>query len=145
MRTLIIQKKENNLNMKFSIDKKDNYSIVTLEEEKLNSALAPSVKSELVTLNAEGVNNIILNLQNVKYSDSSGLSALLVGNRIYSEANGIFILCCLTEHVDKLIKISQLHNVLNILPTVEEAIDAVFMNEIEKDLGSEEEEDETES
>ena len=34
----------------------------------------------------------------------------------------------------KLIKISQLDGVLNILLTVEEAIDAVFMKEIENDL-----------
>jgi len=34
----------------------------------------------------------------------------------------------------KLIKISQLDSVLNIMPKVEEAIDAVFMHEIEKDL-----------
>lgn len=128
--------------MKYAIDKKENYSIVTLEEEKLNSELAPTLKSELVTLNAEGVNNIILNMKNVKYCDSSGLSALLVGNRIFTEEGGSFVLCSLTEHVDKLIGISQLHNVLNILPTVEEAVDAVFMSEIEKDLGSESEENE---
>ena len=36
----------------------------------------------------------------------------------------------------KLIKISQLNNVLNILPTVEEAIDAIFLKEIESDLDS---------
>jgi hypothetical protein len=40
----------------------------------------------------------------------------------------------------KLIKISQLDGVLNILPTIEEAVDAVFMHNIENDLkeGSEE-------
>ena len=42
----------------------------------------------------------------------------------------------------KLIKISQLHNVLNILPSIEEAIDAVFMHEIEKDITDEESESE---
>jgi hypothetical protein len=36
----------------------------------------------------------------------------------------------------KLIKISQLDSVLNILPTVEEGVDTVFMHEIEKDLKS---------
>jgi hypothetical protein len=42
----------------------------------------------------------------------------------------------------KLVKISQLDSVFNILPTVEEAVDAVFMYEIENELKeSEEEED----
>ncbi len=125
--------------MKYSIDKKDQYSIFRLEEEKLDSTLAPALKSEFVTLNAEGVKNIILDLSEVKYSDSSGLSALLVGNRIYSEEGGIFIMAALSDHVMKLIKISQLNNVMNIVPTVGEAIDTIFLKEIESDLKEEDE------
>lgn len=124
--------------MKYTIDKKEQYSILKLDEEKIDSLLSPAIKSELVTIKAEGYNNIILDLSGVKYVDSSGLSALLVGNRIFSEDGGIFVLTGLTDHVMKLIKISQLHNVLNILPTVQEGIDAVFMHEIEKDITEEE-------
>ena len=120
--------------MKYSIDKNEQYSILKLQEEKLDSPLSPALKSEFVTLNAEGIKNIIVDLSEVKYVDSSGLSALLVGNRIYNEDGGIFILASLNDHVMKLIRISQLNNVLNLLPTVEEAIDAVFLKEIEGDL-----------
>ncbi|HMQ01313.1 MAG TPA: STAS domain-containing protein, partial [Cyclobacteriaceae bacterium] len=67
--------------------------------------------------------------------DSSGLSALLVGNRVVQEDGGIFVLAALQDHTMKLIKISQLDSVLNILPSVEEAVDAVFMHEIEQDMG----------
>ena len=77
---------------------------------------------------------VILDMAEVKYTNSSGLTALLVGNRIVQEDGGIFILTTLSDHTLKLIKISQLDSVLNIVPKVEEAIDAVFMHEIEKDL-----------
>ena len=120
--------------MKYTIDKQEKYSLLRLHEEKLDSSVAPNLKSELIALHAEGVRNIILDLSEVKYTDSSGLSALLVGNRIVQEDGGIFILSSLSDHTMKLIKISQLDSVLNILPKVEEAIDAVFMHEIEKDL-----------
>jgi anti-sigma B factor antagonist len=120
--------------MKYTIDKQEKYCLLRLHEDKLDSAVAPNLKSELITLHAEGVRNIILDLAEVKYTDSSGLSALLVGNRIVQEDGGIFILTNLSDHTTKLIKISQLDSVLNILPKVEEAIDAVFMHEIEKDL-----------
>lgn len=120
--------------MKYTIDKQEKYSSLRLHEEKLDSSVAPQLKSELITLHAEGIHNIILDLTEVKYTDSSGLSALLVGNRIMQEDNGIFILANLSDHTMKLIKISQLDTVLNILPTVEEAVDAVYMHEIEKDL-----------
>jgi anti-sigma B factor antagonist len=120
--------------MKYTIDKQEKYSLLRLHEEKLDSSVAPALKSELITLHAEGVKNIILDLTEVKYTDSSGLSALLVGNRIVQEDGGIFVLSALSEHTMKLIKISQLDSVLNILPKIEEAVDAVFMHEIEKDL-----------
>lgn len=120
--------------MKYTIDKQEKYSLLKLHEDKLDSNIAPNLKSELITIHAEGVKNIILDLSDVKYTDSSGLSALLVGNRVIQEDGGIFILSGLSDHTMKLIKISQLDSVLNILPTVEEAVDAVFMNELENDL-----------
>jgi anti-sigma B factor antagonist len=120
--------------MKYTIDKQEKYALLRLHEEKLDSSVAPALKSELITLHAEGVKNIILDLTEVKYTDSSGLSALLVGNRIVQEDGGIFVLTALSEHTTKLIKISQLDSVLNILPKLEEAVDAVFMHEIERDL-----------
>ena len=122
--------------MKFSIDRQDHYTILTIDEEKLDSAISPEVKSEFVTLQAEGVLRVVLNLEKIKYSDSSGLSALLVGNRLFSE-NGEFILCGVNDHVMKLINISQLDKVITILPTKEEAVDAIFMNEIERGLREE--------
>jgi anti-sigma B factor antagonist len=120
--------------MKYSIDKQEKYTMLRLNEEKLDSNIAPQLKSQMVTLHAEGVRNIILDLSEVKYTDSSGLSALLVGNRILQEDDGIFVLSGLSDHTLKLIKISQLDSVLHILPTVQEGIDAVFMHEIEKDM-----------
>jgi anti-sigma B factor antagonist len=125
--------------MKFSVDKQDKYTILKLDESKLDTSLAPSLKSEFITMHAEGIRNVILDLSEVKYTDSSGLSALLVGNRTFQQEGGIFILTNLSDHAQKLIKISQLDGVLNILPTVQEAVDAVFMNEIEGDLNDEDE------
>jgi len=124
--------------MKYTIDKKEQYCILKLNESKLDSTLAPSLKTELITLHAEGQQNIILDLSEVNYTDSSGLSSLLVGNRTFQRDGGIFVLSCLSEHTMKLIKISQLDGVLHILPTIEEAIDTVLMHDIEKKLKQEE-------
>jgi anti-anti-sigma factor len=126
--------------MKYTVDKKEHYCLIKLNDEKLDATLSPTLKSELITRHAEGVKNLILDMTEVKYTDSSGLSALLIGNRIFSEDGGIFVLAGITDHVMKLVKISQLDNVLTILPTVEEAVDTVFLNEIGRELGEGEEE-----
>lgn len=120
--------------MKYTLDKEEKYSTFKLHVEKLDSTVAPGLKSEFVTMHAEGTRNLILDLSEVKYTDSSGLSSLLVGNRVFSEEGGLFVVAAATEHTMKLIKISQLDSVLYVVPTVHEAIEAVFMNEIENDL-----------
>ena len=119
--------------MKFSIDKRDKYSIFKLEDEKLNTLNAPKLKSELVILNAGGSKNIILDLSDVNFVDSSGLSAILIGNRLCKNVSGTFAVAHLNDYVAKLIKISQLDSILNILPTVEEAIDFVMLEEVERE------------
>ena len=123
--------------MKYSADKQEKYVIIELNEEKLDTSIAPELKSEFVTLQAEGFQHVIMNLKNVKYSDSSGLSALLVGNRLF-RAEGSFTLCNVQEHVSKLINISQLDKVMDILDSQQDAIDSVFSNNIDlKEEGSE--------
>ncbi|MGN6646817.1 MAG: STAS domain-containing protein [Cytophaga sp.] len=124
--------------MKFTVEKTEKYVLFQLHEEKLTSITAPDLKTELVTLNAEGFNNIILNMSDVKYADSSGLSSILIGNRVCSNSGGLFVMCNVNDHVMKLLKISQLDTILTLLPTVEESIDAVFLHEIESDLEDEE-------
>ena len=55
--------------MKFSMDKQERYTVFTVQEENLNSLVAPNLKSEFVLLFNEGVKNLIVNLAEVKYVD----------------------------------------------------------------------------
>lgn len=120
--------------MKFSIDKRERFCVLKIDEEKLLSNFAPLLKSELVMLHTEGFKNVILDLSPVQFVDSSGLSALLVGNRLSKESGGTFVLTNLNTHIQKLIKISQLESILNIVPTLAESIDFVMMEELDRDL-----------
>lgn len=126
--------------MKYSLDKQEKYTLLQLDEENLNSLIAPDLKSEFVFLRNEGVTNLILDLGNVKYVDSSGLSAILTANRLWKDY-GAFVLTGIAHPaVQKLITISRLETILTLIPTIEESIDFVFMEEIEKELKSDEEE-----
>lgn len=123
--------------MKFNLQKEDKYAIVSSEVEKLDSLSAPDLKSELVYLIKNGQRNIIVDMQATRYCDSSGLSALLTGNRLTKEEDGTFVICGLQPAVEKLVKISQLNSVFNIVPTKDEAVDLVMMEEIERELKEE--------
>lgn len=124
--------------MNFTISNKEKHQLVTSNIENLNSVVSTELKSELVVTIKEGNKNLILDLSKTVYADSSGLSGILLGNRLCRDAGGTFVLTGLNEHIGKLIEIAQLDRVLNITPTVNEAVDLIFMEEIERNLGDSE-------
>jgi anti-anti-sigma factor len=107
--------------MEFKIDKFENHTLIKVLEEKLDTHIAPTLKSELVLVSGNGEKNIILDLGNCRYCDSSGLSAILVANRLCKNASGTFVLTGLNDAVERLITISQLDTVLNISNSLQEA------------------------
>jgi anti-sigma B factor antagonist len=107
--------------MDFKIDKLETHTLIKVLEEKLDTHIAPTLKSELVLVSGNGEKNIILDLGNCRYCDSSGLSAILVANRLCKNANGTFVLTGLNDAVERLITISQLDTVLNITTSVDDA------------------------
>jgi len=108
--------------MEFKIDKLENHTLIQVLEEKLDTHIAPALKSELVLISGNGEKNIILDLSKCRYCDSSGLSAILVANRLCKNASGAFVLTGLSEAVERLITISQLDTVLNITQSIDDAV-----------------------
>jgi anti-anti-sigma factor len=127
--------------MKYAIDKQERYAVLKLEEENLNYLMAPDLKSEFVFLYNEGVKNLILDLAAVKYVDSSGLSSILVADRLWKNLGAFVLTGVQHETVTKLIQISRLDSILTIIPTVDEAVDYIFMEEIERELNADVEEE----
>jgi anti-anti-sigma factor len=122
--------------MKYALDKNDKYAVLKLEEDNLNSTIAPDLKSEFVFLYNEGVRNLILDLSDCKFVDSSGLSSILVADRLWKNL-GSFILTGINHSsVKQLIEISRLDTVLTLIPTLEEAVEYVHMEEIERELNA---------
>ena len=123
--------------MKYAVDRKEDYAILTLEEENLNSLKAPDLKAELIVLHNAGNKNLILDLSNTKFVDSSGLSAILTGNRLWAEAGNAFVLTGLVHpSVKMLITISRLDSVLTIKDNLSESIKYVMMETFKSELGS---------
>lgn len=107
--------------MNFDQQTKDNYTLVSASVAKLDATNSPELKALFLMLNKTGVSNFVLDLSKSIYCDSSGLSAILIGNRLCKDSGGEFVLAGLQPNVRKLIEISQLHNVLTIVPKAEAA------------------------
>lgn len=108
--------------MDFSVTQDNGTAIIQVNVERLNASNASDLKAELTLLSKQSINNIIIDMSSTKYCDSSGLSALLLANRLCKDTNGMFVLCGLQENVQKLISIAQLDKVLNIAADKEAAM-----------------------
>ena len=104
--------------MKYQIDKQERYSIFSLEEANLNSIIAPQLKSEFVFFRNEGVRNLIFDLKDVDYIDSSGLSSILTANRIWKDY-GAFVLVNVNDYIvwrhSEILPIPQVRPILKVL------------------------------
>ncbi len=98
--------------MKFEIEQKDSYAILALKTDRLDSKVAPDLKSQIILLaNSSDQNDLIVDLESVNFADSSGLSALLMAHRMYRDSDRTLVLCGLQERISKLLEISQLDDI----------------------------------
>jgi anti-sigma B factor antagonist len=124
--------------MKYSVDRRENYTIFSLQEDNLNSLIAPELKADFILLQSEGIRNFVLDLSQVNFVDSSGLSAILTANRLWKGNTGTFVLTGIVNpNVKKLIEISRLDSILAIAPTMANAVEHIRMEEVERRLRQE--------
>ncbi|MBY0244903.1 MAG: STAS domain-containing protein [Sphingobacteriaceae bacterium] len=121
--------------MKLSIDKHEKYVSVKFQETKFTNENTPALKSEFVLLNAEGFRNIIVDLSAVKEcNDAQDLSALLTGDRLCKAANGLFIVVGVQKSLTQIIQLSNIFQSITFVNKLEEAIDFIFMEELEREF-----------
>ena len=101
--------------MNFIVENKESKVIIRCHVEKLDTLNAPELKSDFLHQSKQLFSHFIVDLSRVKYCDSSGLSALLVGNRLANEKKAKMTLVGLQPSVENLISISQLDTVFNIV------------------------------
>ncbi len=108
--------------MNFETKRIDEITIFKLNERRLDTNISGLVKGEFtLLLKVEGINKLIIDLSDVETCDSSGLSAILVANRIIQGTGGSIRIAAPSEKVYNLIKITQLDRVLPVCDSVDDA------------------------
>ena len=100
--------------MKFDVQKDGGTTTLTLKEKKLDSSIASELKGEFLILCKPKVDTLIVDLHDVEFCDSSGLSALLIADRKMREHGGKVKLINVNKKVSSLIHISMLDRVFDL-------------------------------
>ena len=100
--------------MKFETSKSGDATTLKLKERKLDSSVSPELKGEFLLLCKPKVHMLVVDLADVEFCDSSGLSALLIADRKMKEHGGTVRLVNVHKKVASLLKISMLDRVFDI-------------------------------
>lgn len=108
--------------MNINIDEKESAVLIEVKEERLDAHNSSELKTQMLTLFDEGKNNIVIDLQDVRFVDSSGLGSLVSGFKNASARNGNLKLSGLQPQVKSMFELTRLHRVFEIFPDSDEAL-----------------------
>jgi anti-anti-sigma regulatory factor len=125
--------------MEFKIDTNDNYTVITPLSVRLDENLTEALLQKWTELVNIGVNNVIIDINRCSSMDENVMDSLLdLHESLYSNDHSIVFTNVQTAVRSGLQKHASFHDI-NIAPTMEEAIDIISMETLERDLLSEEE------
>jgi anti-sigma B factor antagonist len=99
-------------------------AVVFVMEERLDAHNSDQLKSEMNRLFETGVKDIIVDLKDVRFIDSSGLGVLVSGYKNSSTRQGTLKLSGLQTQVKSMFELTRLHRVFDIFPSVDDALDS---------------------
>lgn len=123
--------------MEFTTEKTERYALLRVagEAQFTGEETATAFETTSRGLFREGFSRLILDLGPVQELDEAALMALRKINRQCTNELGLLVLVTKNDELTDTLEDARIAD-LTILPTVEEAIDAVFLNELENDFGN---------
>lgn len=109
------------MNLDIEVVEAGKVAIVTLPAGKLDAGNTPDLKRAMAPV-VEEYANVILDMSDLAFVDSSGLGAILSFTRKLAEKKGELKLCCLQKPVQAIMELVRLHRVIDILNTRKEAL-----------------------
>jgi len=105
------------------IEKINEITVVRFDNiDRFNALITEPVKEDLKSFfNTQGT-RMILNLEGIKYIDSSGFGVFLSILKTATNSKGTFKICGISPEVMELFKLLQLHNVFTLYPTLDECL-----------------------
>ncbi len=126
--------------MEYSLEKNEQYALVNLAETSLDAATSLDLARVVALLSREGYTNLIMDLKEVQSIENEGITVLRKANDLCLRDEGLLVLVTKDDELIDRLDSAQIRD-LTILPTLEEAVDAVFMNELESEFREEEDDE----
>jgi anti-sigma B factor antagonist len=107
------------------IEKINNITVVRFDNiDRFNALITEPVKEDLKSFFNTPGTRLILNLDGIKYIDSSGFGVFLSILKTATNNKGSFRICGITPEVMELFKLLQLHNVFTLYDSLDDCLNS---------------------
>ncbi len=120
--------------MNVKIDTKEKFSVITPVEHELPANLTEELETLLRPYLAKEVPHLVLNLQAIQELNEAVANKIADIQQEFYENDASFVVCGLQDTVEAVFEKLDLLELMNVTPTESEAWDIVQMEEIEREL-----------
>ena len=125
----------------YTLEQNESYARIDWKSTELVQSNFEELELAIRFLFKKEYANIILNMAQVQEFDGYGVSAIRKGTKICTNELGLFAVVTKNEDIQDRLDQAKIEN-LTLLNTVQEAIDAIYLNDLENDFEDGGEEDE---
>jgi anti-anti-sigma factor len=125
--------------MKVKIDTKERFHAITLPGDSLSATMTEELDACLLPYLQNDVKNVVLILKDIQNIDIAAAEKLVSIQQTYYENNASFVICEVQKPVEDFLEQNELLAIMNVTPTESEAWDIVQMEEVERELLSDDE------
>jgi anti-anti-sigma regulatory factor len=120
--------------MNVKIDTKEKFSVITPEDSEITANMSDSLLNLLQSYQQKETPHVILNLSNVQQIVDEVLDLIVEQQQSFYQENFSFVICCLNVNIIAKLEEKEYLDTMNITPSETEAWDIVQMEEIEREL-----------
>lgn len=126
--------------MDFKVEKNEQFALIGLKETFLTQENSPELEEIVRKLFREGYGNMIIEFDSIDELDGFGISLIRKANKICLNELGLLIVVTKNQEIIDQLDGAKIED-LTVMPTTQEAIDAVYLNELENDFQSDEDDE----
>jgi anti-anti-sigma factor len=127
--------------MEVKTDTKERFHVISVETEHLSANMTEDLCKQMSVYLQQDIKNVVLKLNSVNTMDEAGAECLVKTQQQFYDAGASFVVCELTPSLEQFLDQKNLLELMNITPTESEAWDIVQMEEIERELLGDENEE----
>jgi len=120
--------------MEFKIDTRDTYTLITPTAEHLDDSMAAALQQKLQDLADEGQTAFVIDLSRATSADGAAFEVFVSQHEEAYEAGRSLVFTGAVDGLLQQMKQQRVHLTLNLTPTLDEAVDIVNMEALEREL-----------